>query len=166
MKHLTKTLIAFCLFGFGTAKAQQVVTSAGDFHENAEGSISYTIGEPVTETITSTNAVLTQGFQQGNLKITVIQDITEPGFQITVFPNPATEFVIIQTETEHDLSMKCVLYDIKGDVLLQKQLEGNETSIPMESYTPSIYLLKIFVEKKNMTSQASQEIKTVKITKE
>lgn len=44
----------------------QVMASSGGFQSNAAGSLSFTIGEPNTQTLASANEILTQGFQQPN----------------------------------------------------------------------------------------------------
>lgn len=44
--------------------AQQVIATAGGEYQGNNLSLSYTIGEPVTETLSAGNVVLTQGFQQ------------------------------------------------------------------------------------------------------
>ncbi|MBK7761892.1 MAG: hypothetical protein IPI46_00780 [Bacteroidetes bacterium] len=48
----------------GQSIAPQVIASAGGFQSNAAGSLSFTIGETNTQTLTSANHILTQGFQQ------------------------------------------------------------------------------------------------------
>lgn len=42
----------------------EVISSAGDYYENSNGSLSWTLGEIATETYTAGNIILTQGFQQ------------------------------------------------------------------------------------------------------
>ncbi|MCF8366769.1 MAG: hypothetical protein K9H16_13355, partial [Bacteroidales bacterium] len=49
---------------FSQVKAQQVIASSGGYFENENLSLSFTIGEPVIETFTGTDFILTQGFQQ------------------------------------------------------------------------------------------------------
>jgi hypothetical protein len=44
--------------------AQQVIASAGGFQSNIAGSLSYTIGETNTKTLSTSAYILTQGFQQ------------------------------------------------------------------------------------------------------
>jgi len=65
MKNLIKLLIitAFATFSFH-AKAQQVVASSGGYFEGENLTLSWTLGEPVVETFTGSNVILTQGFQQ------------------------------------------------------------------------------------------------------
>jgi len=45
-------------------KAQQVIASAGGYYEGENISLSWTLGEPVTETFSAGSVILTQGFQQ------------------------------------------------------------------------------------------------------
>jgi hypothetical protein len=46
------------------AKAQQVIASAGGYYEGETVTLSWTLGEPVTETFSGGGVILTQGFQQ------------------------------------------------------------------------------------------------------
>jgi hypothetical protein len=66
--HLMKTLILFALYMIFVppAYSQEVISNAGEHYENDNGSISWTIGEPVIETLGSSNNYLTQGFHQPN----------------------------------------------------------------------------------------------------
>ena len=65
-----KNLICFTTFLlitshlFAQSIERDVVASSGDYFENANGSLSWTLGELATETYISGNAILTQGFQQ------------------------------------------------------------------------------------------------------
>ncbi len=56
-------IIAFTLLSF-QIKAQQVIASAGGNYEGDNISLSWTMGEPVTETFSGGGVILTQGFQQ------------------------------------------------------------------------------------------------------
>jgi hypothetical protein len=56
-------LIAIAFLSF-QAKAQQVIASAGGYYEGDNISLSWTLGEPVTETFSGGGVILTQGFQQ------------------------------------------------------------------------------------------------------
>lgn len=59
---ITLVLIA-CLHG----GAQEVISTTGGFIESSEGSVSWTIGEPIIMTEGSGNNLVTQGFQQPQL---------------------------------------------------------------------------------------------------
>jgi hypothetical protein len=52
--------------------SQQVVTTAGSTLENSSGGISYTIGEGISETLSSGDITLTQGYQQTNIFVSLV----------------------------------------------------------------------------------------------
>lgn len=63
--------VLFCLVIFNIpflisaqSVSPEVISSAGDYYENVNGSLSWTLGEIATETYTAGNIILTQGFQQ------------------------------------------------------------------------------------------------------
>lgn len=65
MKNFYFIAIAMACAAFSfQAQAQQVVASSGGLFEGENISLSFTVGEPVTETFTGGNVILTQGFQQ------------------------------------------------------------------------------------------------------
>ena len=56
--------VIFPAFIFAQSVSPEVVASAGDYYENANVSLSWTLGEIATETYSTGNIILTQGFQQ------------------------------------------------------------------------------------------------------
>ena len=48
----------------GSSQSQEVISTAGEVFETTNGSISWTIGEPVIATLVGTDNSLTQGFHQ------------------------------------------------------------------------------------------------------
>lgn len=46
--------------------AQEVISSTGDFNRTSDGSVSWTIGEPISNTIAGSEGMATQGFHQPN----------------------------------------------------------------------------------------------------
>jgi hypothetical protein len=69
------TILVFCLTLSSGLYSQSlipdVVTSAGGYFESGTTSVSWTLGEPVTEAFTNNNMILTQGFQQPFYGITI-----------------------------------------------------------------------------------------------
>ena len=100
--YLLILLIALCATFL---QAQEVVTTAGSYGETSSGSLSWTVGEPVIETITDGTNTLTQGFQQSKLTVTAINDLKFPGIELSVYPNPTNSFLFIE--------VKYFLFDIK-----------------------------------------------------
>jgi hypothetical protein len=135
-----------------TSHAQQVVSSSGNYYNNYSGSISYTVGEPIIETFSEENYILTQGFQQSNLIVTAINELPGLNFEISVYPNPATEIVKLKIGKESSARMQYMLYDLNGKLLLQNKLAGIETEIPFNDFSPSEYLLIVFDQDKEVMS--------------
>jgi len=152
-----RILILYILTGFGKIIAQEVITTAGDSYSNANGSVSYTVGEPVIETFTGGNNILTQGFQQTNLTVTAIDELTGLNFEISAFPNPATDIVKLRIGKESFVGMQYRIYDMNGNLVMQNRLEGIETEIPFKDLSPAEYILKV--------NDNSKEVKSFKIAK-
>jgi hypothetical protein len=66
MKHCITFFLTALIPAFISAQSvsPQVVSSAGDYFEGTNASLSWTLGEIATETFNSENVILTQGFQQ------------------------------------------------------------------------------------------------------
>jgi hypothetical protein len=139
--------------------AQEVIAAGGESHSNSSGSISYTIGEPVIETLSSVNNVLTQGFQQSDIIVTTLSEAKSLNFQITAFPNPTKVFIKLKIEKEHISGMSYLICDLTGKVILQKDIAEQETDISFEGLAPSNYVLKIL---ENNTELKSFQIIKVK----
>ena len=58
------SVLIICVITTTISIAQEVISTTGEHYENSNGSISWTIGEPVIETLGSNNNYLTQGFHQ------------------------------------------------------------------------------------------------------
>lgn len=66
MKNILASLLPVLIPAIMMAQSvsPEVVSSAGDYYENGNVSLSWTLGEIATETYTNGNVILTQGFQQ------------------------------------------------------------------------------------------------------
>jgi len=156
MKHANFVMIAFLLSGIAV-HAQEVVSTAGSYGETASGSLSWTIGEPVIETITDGTNTLTQGFQQSKLTVTAISDLKVSGIELYVYPNPTNSFLFIEVKTDKQRDLLLNLFDINGRLILQKKMAGNKQTINMQNYEPATYILKV--------TESNKEINTYQIVK-
>ena len=63
-----RTLLLFGILcgniGFGQTLTPEVLAASGDYFTSTSNSLSWTLGESVIETYSSSNNSLTQGFQQ------------------------------------------------------------------------------------------------------
>ena len=142
-------LYAVLLLGLGLTglQAQEVVTTAGSHGETTSGSLSWTVGEPVIETITDGTNTLTQGFQQSRLTVTAINDLKVPGIEMSVYPNPTNSFLFIEVKTDKQRDLLLSLFDLNGKLILQKRMTGNKQTIKMQNYKSGTYILKVMEAK-------------------
>jgi len=146
MRITTKLYFLLCLICFlsSALQAQEVVTTSGGYGSSSSAKVTWTIGEPVTETVTGTNSILTQGFNQGDLIITIIKDPELSGLNIKAYPNPASDHLKISVGNSELDYLDYILFDIRGQVIKKNKLKGVQSEIPMGNLAPSTYFLKIY----------------------
>ncbi len=142
--------------------AQEVVATSGDYNSTAQGSLSWTLGEVVTETVTNGPYILTQGFQQDYENLLEIEE-TQDLITFNVFPNPFTDFVTITTE--RDVEIDVYIRDAQSKVVLsQSVLLGGglkQTSIALSELAPGCYFVTIDIpELKYTTTKRMIKIST------
>ncbi len=127
-----------------SAISQEVVSSAGDNMTATGIQISWTLGEPVIETLEGEGAILTQGFHQTNLKVTDVNELQFSENVIHVFPCITSDYVNVHLiETELKLGFR--LYNSLGKMLQQNSITNTDTQIDMLDAASGIYLL-VFVD--------------------
>jgi hypothetical protein len=94
-----------------------VIASTGGFSSNANGSLSYTVGEmTMVQTFSANNNILTQGFQQPNNDTLVgILEVTQDEFgSFVVYPNPAVDNTWLAFQMPEAGRVTIALYDVLG----------------------------------------------------
>ena len=123
----------------------QVLASAGAYGETASGySLSSTIGEQATETIAGDVSVLTQGFQQPQEVIIIIDNTKDLniGASVQVFPNPTSDVLNIQVSNEIELTEYRLINRI-GQVLQQEIVKALPQQLNISGFTEGLYLLEL-----------------------
>jgi hypothetical protein len=95
----------------------QVIASTGGYSSNANGSLSYTVGEmTMVQTFSANGNILTQGFQQPNDSIPVgILDVTKDDFgAFIMYPNPAIDYTWFAFQMPEAGKVTISLYDMLG----------------------------------------------------
>lgn len=159
MNIKTKFYLLLCLLCTlpVTMLGQEVISTSGGYGTSASAKLAWTIGEPVTETVTGANSILTQGFNQGDLIITVITYPEVKGYTIKVFPNPAHDIIKISLGENEIENLNYKVIEMTGKVVDKNTLKGIESEIALGNYTPATYFLKIY--------QGKTEIAAYKIIK-
>ncbi|MDX2360596.1 MAG: T9SS type A sorting domain-containing protein [Crocinitomicaceae bacterium] len=153
---MKKQLIAICVIAFTHfCFGQEVVSTQGDSYSNASGSLDFTIGEVVINTVSDGNNDLTQGFHQTNWNFVGLED-HQPDFEVSVFPNPVEDALNIRTS--HFEEVNYALYDSRGRLVVQNVLEAELTAIDVSKLAPGAYQL-------TLTGADQSNLKTFKLVK-
>ncbi len=121
---------------------QEVVSTAGGYHISNQGSLSWTIGEGITETMTTAEYILTSGFQQSELTVTAIAAAGIPEAAVWVYPNPVASYLTVET-AENPQEYEVLLYDLQGNLLYKKDISMQHEEVDMRFYAPGAYLIRI-----------------------
>ncbi len=151
------SLLIFTLFIVLALGAQEVVSSGGETQKVSGYEVSWTIGEPVIETFSGSANILTQGFHQPKLSVTPISEFQNSGIELKVYPNPTSDFVIIQTNglTEN---LRYLLFDINGKLLENELITSEKTKMNLKNYSGGQYVLKLICN----SNQPVQNFKIIK----
>jgi hypothetical protein len=144
-KRLKFSVVFLLGLGFTGLQAQEAITTSGGDGSGGGGSVSYTIGQIVYTTNTGSNGTVAQGVQQPFeiSVVTAVEEAKDISLDFVVYPNPATDFVILKTGSYEADNLSYQLFDIRGHLLENNKIQGTETNISMQNRLPSIYFLKV-----------------------
>ena len=134
---------------------QDVVSTQGDSYTNANGSIDFTIGEVVINTVTDGTNDLTQGFHQTNWNFLGVEDFA-PNYEAIIFPNPTEDVLNIRTSAFENVTY--TLYDAQGKLVMQDKLSAEQTPIQVSQLAPGSYSITL--------NNETQILKTFKLIKQ
>lgn len=161
---MKKALLLFLslLFGawsYSQSLSPEVIATAGDHFTSSSAQLSWTLGEPVSETFYGEGTtILTQGFHQTNLMITALADFSAD-FKVSVYPNPTAEWLNVEAP-DAPAAFGLELFDVTGKPLqfLPAEAQSERRTVDLSGLTPGMYLLRLRTEDR-------KTIKTFKIFK-
>ncbi len=161
MRHKRLKLSAILLLGLGLTglQAQESVNSTGGNAVSSSGSVSYSVGQDSYHSPVGINGSVAEGVQQP-YEISVITEIEEAKgitLSISVYPNPATNYLSLEIKDIEITDLRFQLFDMQGKLLHNEKIVGNQTTIAMNKYAPATYFIKVF--------QDNTEVKTFKVIK-
>ncbi len=117
-----------------TISAGTIGSFAGSAN-NSTITIDYSVGENAISTISNASNCVTQGFLQPKLIIsTGIIEVSKNN-EISVFPNPTTDYVLIKSTEQ----VSWIIYDEMGKTVLL----GDYNKIETSQFTLGVYYLEI-----------------------
>lgn len=151
--------VVISMTGFTQTLTPDLVTTSGDFYKTGTGSLSLSIGEPLTETYTTTNNLLTQGFQQSKWTVSPTGINDPKTIDLKVFPNPVTDRLNIEFPSGSGQAFDISLFDINGKLLFKKVGLNATGQIDLSNINESSLILKVY----NLNTKTNQSFKIQKI---
>jgi hypothetical protein len=150
--------IAFLLLGLGGLHAQETLTTTGGEATGTGGTASYSLGQVVYTTATGTNGSVAHGVQQPyEISTTVGINETSINLDLSVYPNPTTNYLQLKVESEKLESLNFQLIDLQGKIIESKKVTASNTILKMEALPKAIYFLTV--------TKGNQLIKSFKVIK-
>lgn len=139
--------------------AQVALPATGSNAAGSGGSVSFSVGQIAYTTHAATNGSVLQGVQQP-YDISVVSGVDEMNgnsYVISVYPNPAADFLQLKVESEKLNGMGFQLFNMQGELLEENQLTDFLTQINTGNLLAGPYLLKV--------NQHNNVVKIFKIVK-
>ncbi|MDT0686044.1 T9SS type A sorting domain-containing protein [Autumnicola psychrophila] len=142
-----------------------LVPAGGDAYGNT-GSAAYSIGQVFYLSYDNADNSVNEGIQQPSLisseEVPPVTEKTPPGqensrnlppvIDVIAYPNPMTEFFIIEIENFKADRYSYQLFDLNGRLITTGSLENHRTKISPNNLQSAMYILKIFRQARNIKS--------------
>lgn len=154
-KTVIPKALALCLssmlFSF-TIHAQHSINAAGGDGIAGTASVSYSVGQPFY--------IPDQGVQHAYEiydEDVAVHELND-AISLTAFPNPTTDYLMLEVKDEVSENWTYQIYDMQGQLLTNEKMELSQTQIEMKNFSKATYFIQV-VNSKN------EKIKTFKIIK-
>lgn len=142
IRTLWSVLLLTCII---PVQSQESITTTGADVSGLGGSASYVVGQIAYESISGSNGYSTQGVQQPfEIFVTHGEDVAGLELEVNVFPNPATNYLVISFDEYENQRLNYTLHDVQGRLVESDLINGQQTTVGVESLLSSIYFLTIY----------------------
>lgn len=141
MKKFLPTLLLACPTGL---LAQQATVATGGDATGTGGSVSYSVGQPAYTVVPGPTANVAQGVQQPfEISLITGTDELEVGFGVQLYPNPATDAVVLELGPDAPTGLLHRLFDARGAIMAEGRLGADRTIIDLAGLAQGTYVLSI-----------------------
>ncbi|MCO6489273.1 MAG: T9SS type A sorting domain-containing protein [Phaeodactylibacter sp.] len=136
---------------------RQVIATAGGYAVDTDSglSLSWTIGEPITETVYGNTLILTQGFQQPDSLNTVGTNVKEVPLEelgLKVFPNPAAFEINIQIAKPEMMPLWLRVFDSNGRMTFTRLITQETSTLDVSSLASGSYYLHFYSSERQLAA--------------
>ena len=148
-----------CFFLSAQSIERQVIGSAGTVFTAGGFEMSFTVGETKVSSYNAGGHWLTEGFQQGEISIpTGVETIKFDQIGVSVYPNPFTNYFILELKDENIKDYDITVYDMIGQLIaVDKMQKGNKLEVSLGDASTGIYFVSI--------SKDNVKARTIKLNK-
>ena len=143
---LTTSCLVFCAFVFG----QTSVNASGGGTSNASGSISYSIGQVVYQSVSNTSGSVSQGVQHAFEISTLSLEENALNLSLSAYPNPTHELLNLRVGNYKQEKLSYKLFDFQGKVISEASMHSEVTTIDMKQLPVATYFVEVHNEGKKV----------------
>lgn len=130
--------------------------SATTVHD--DGAVFISMGEPLSTEIEEDGTMIAQGFLQVTILGKTVATEEALDFDLTVYPNPVSQYLNIELAEVPDKSAEYIIYDQSGRLISSAPIKGVVTQVDFKSQMTGIYFLQL--------RTTDKQSKVVKINKQ
>lgn len=133
--------------------AQQNTVASGGEAIGLGGSVSFSVGQIDYITISGSGGRMTLGVQQPIEIYPVSVNDLHIELHASVFPNPARDGMTLRIPSSLQLSeMGYRIYDLLGNLVVDKKVDGPDTFIDLANLSNATYLLTVYNKENDLTT--------------
>ena len=135
-----------CLFLASYGLGQTSVNTTGGTVSNNSGSVSYSIGQVIYQSISNTSGSVTQGVQQAYIVSTLNSDEKTFNFSLYAYPNPTTDHLILRVGNFNQEKLLYKVIDVAGKLISEGMITQTETNLDMKTLPSASYFVEVSYE--------------------
>jgi len=154
MKVFLQILLFLGLTNYAIAQeiSSNVISTCGETFMTSGVYLDFVIGEIVTESYTAQSIELTQGFLQGTDGELAIDECSINADDITVYPNPSNDVVIVLFKgLDRPLSIE--ILNVQGCKVYFSQFINNPMSVSLDRLNPGLYVIRVVFPDNNFVAK-------------
>lgn len=138
--------IILLLFLANFAYSQQCISTAGGSNSGENGSFSFTVGQIDYSNNSNSSGSLSEGVQQPFELFSMLDIPTHciADYTVSVYPNPASNFIAINIESSATFDAQYFIYDTYGKLVDSDFLSSGVSFVKLDYLKSGLYNMFIF----------------------
>ncbi|AEE48225.1 T9SS type A sorting domain-containing protein [Haliscomenobacter hydrossis] len=162
MKRHSLFLVGALVFSAVLGKAQslspEVISTAGGKMQAGSIQLAWTLGETAVARWNTPQGMVTEGFHQPVLEVTLLPEYTAPTVRIA--PNPVQSTLNVQLQEQTKQILFANLVDVQGRVLIKRTtLQLGNTELDLSNLPAGMYFLNV-MHQNGKTLEVFKVVKT------